>query len=98
MYRTDIRGDREMEYYDRRLETFNTYPKQLVPSKYELAQAGLYYTGKSDKVICFQCGVNLKDWKRDDNAMNEHQKWSPHCEYVKMVGGIFLNSDMDVIG
>ena len=87
-----------MEYYDRRLETFNTYPKQLAPSKYELAQAGLYCTGKSDRVICLRCDVNLQNWERDDNVMNEHQKWSSHCEYVKMVRGIFSNSGLDVIG
>ena len=36
-----------MEYYENRLKTFDTYPKQMLPDKYQLARAGLYYTGKS---------------------------------------------------
>ena len=58
----------------------------MLPDKYELARTGFYYTGNSDRVICFRCDVNLKDWERVDNAMNEHDKWNSNCEYLKMVG------------
>ena len=75
-----------MEYYENRLRTFDTYPPQMVPDKYELAKSGFYYTGLADKVICFRCDIKLKDWEKNDNAMNEHEKWSPNCEYLKMVG------------
>ena len=34
-----------MEYYENRLRTFDTYPKQMLPDKFQLAQTGLYYTG-----------------------------------------------------
>lgn len=37
-----------MEFFENRLNSFDTYPKQMVPDKYQLARAGLYYTGKSD--------------------------------------------------
>ena len=43
-------------------------------------------TGNSDRVICFRCDVNLKDWERSDNPLNEHDKWTSNCEYLKMVG------------
>lgn len=75
-----------MEYYENRLRTFDTYPPQMVPDKYELAKAGFYYTGLSDRVICFRCDIKLKDWDKSDNALNEHEKWSPDCQYLKMVG------------
>ena len=31
-----------MEYYENRLKTCDTYPKQMLPDKFELARAGLY--------------------------------------------------------
>ena len=30
-----------MEYYESRLRTFDTYPKQMLPDKFQLARAGL---------------------------------------------------------
>ena len=75
-----------MEYYENRLKTFDTYPKQMLPDKIQLARAGLYYSGKSDMCQCFRCHVKLSSWERDDDAIKEHYKWSPQCEYIKMVG------------
>jgi hypothetical protein len=75
-----------MNYYENRLKTFDTYPKQMLPDKYQLAKAGLFYTGKSDLCECFQCHVKLSAWDREDDAMKEHFKWSPNCEYIKIVG------------
>ena len=84
---TDWASTKEhMEYYENRLKTFDTYPKQMLPDKIQLARAGLYYTGKSDVCQCFLCHVKLNAWERDDDAIKEHYKWSPQCEYIKMVG------------
>ena len=74
-----------MEYYENRLKTFETYPKQVLPDKIQLARAGLYYSGKSDMCQCFRCHVKLSSWERDHIAIKEHYKWSPQCEYIKMV-------------
>ena len=74
-----------MEYYENRLKTFDTYPKQMFPDKIKLARAGLYYTGKSDVCQCFQCHVKLSAWERDDDAIKEHYKWAHQCEYIKIV-------------
>ena len=75
-----------MEYYENRLKTFDTYPKQMLPDKIQLARAGLYYSGKSDMCQCFRCHVKLSSWERDDDAIKEHYKWSSQCEYIKLVG------------
>ena len=75
-----------MEYYENRLKTFDTYPKQMLPDKIQLARAGLYYSVKSDMCQCFRCHVKLSSWERDDDAIKEHYKWSPQCKYIKMVG------------
>ena len=63
----------------------DTYPKQMLPEKFQLARAGLYYTGKSDICQCFRCHVTLSSWGRDDDAIKDHFKWSSNCEYMKMV-------------
>ena len=82
----DCVSDIRMEYYDNRLKTFDIYPKQMLPDKYQLARAGLFYTGKSDICQCFRCHVKLSAWKRDDDAMKEHFKWSNNCEYINIIG------------
>jgi hypothetical protein len=75
-----------MEYYENRLRTFETYPKQMLPDKYQLARVGFYYTKESDIVICFRCRVKVSSWERDDIAGVEHLKWSPNCDFMKMIG------------
>ena len=74
-----------MECYENRLKTFDTYPKQMLPDKIQLAGAGLYYTGKSDVCQCFRCHVKLSAWERDDVAFKNTSR-SPQCEYIKMEG------------
>ena len=32
----------KMEYYKARLKTFDVYPKQMLPDKFQLARAGLF--------------------------------------------------------
>ena len=76
----------QYRYYEGRLKTFDNWPKQMVPNKYDLAKCGFTYMGVGDKVKCFHCGVYLKDWERTDNPWNEHYKWSPNCDYIKIVG------------
>ena len=85
----------EYKYYEQRLKTFCTWPKQMIPDKYALAKAGFVYTGKGDKVACYRCGVPILDWERTDNVWNEHNRWSPSCEYLKMIG---WNSGINVAG
>ena len=75
-----------MDYYENRLKTFDTYPKQMLLDKFQLARAGLYYTGKSDLCQCFRWHMNISGWEREDDAIKEHYKSAPNCEYIKMVG------------
>lgn len=74
-------------FYEYRLETFQNWPRQITPDKFSLAKAGLYYTGESDIVKCFACGVRLHQWLTSDTALAEHEKWSRGCIYLKMIGG-----------
>ena len=73
-------------FYENRLETFQNWPMQISPDKFSLAKAGLYYTGQSDIVKCFACGVRLHQWLTNDTALAEYQKWSRGCIYLRMIG------------
>ncbi|MCW4345383.1 MAG: baculoviral IAP repeat-containing protein [Candidatus Thiodiazotropha endolucinida] len=75
-----------MHYYQDRILTFHNWPKQIIPDKFCLAQAGFYYTGQSDVTVCFACNLKLNQWDRQDMPWEEHKRLSPDCRYLKMVG------------
>lgn len=75
-----------MKRYQDRLRTFYNWPKQIIPDKYALAQAGFYYTGQSDLTVCFACHLKVYQWERHDNPWGEHKRLSPSCHYIMMVG------------
>ncbi len=68
-----------------RLATFATWPKCMVmPSKENLAQAGFWYTGISDRVICFACKLKLHDWRPWNDPYHDHLRMSPQCSYMRI--------------
>ena len=79
-------SNRDMTFYQERLQSFKDWPKQLIPDKFSLAKAGFYYTGEHDKVQCFACSVELTRWERTDDPWLEHKKWSSQCVYLKITG------------
>lgn len=70
-----------------RLSSFNTWPKALSQKPSEMADAGLFYTGQSDKVICYFCGGGMKDWFPDDKPWKEHARFFQSCPYVLIMKG-----------
>lgn len=48
-----------------------------------LADAGWFHVGPNDKVRCFQCGGNLRDWEQGDDPWEEHKRWYDYCPYTK---------------
>jgi hypothetical protein len=76
----------EYLFYEDRLGTFETWPKQMQQDKFSLAAAGLFYKNQNDLCECFACGVKLRQWELYDDALNEHKKWSPECVFLKMIG------------
>lgn len=64
-----------------RLGTYTDWPLSfLAPA--ELAKAGFYYVGPGDKVACFACDGKLNNWEPKDNAMSEHRRHFPNCQFV----------------
>ena len=72
--------------YDDRVATFQFWPNQLKPNKYQLARNGFYYTGEYDKVTCFCCDMTVYAWEQKDDSFQEHLRLSPSCVFLKMIG------------
>jgi len=67
-----------------RLRSFSFWPPALPQKPQELADAGFFYTGRSDQVKCFYCDGGLESWEPSDSPLQEHLKWFGDCAFVKM--------------
>lgn len=66
-----------------RMETFSDWPlKKKNDIVDEMAFAGFYYTGITDHVRCAYCGFGLRNWRLDDNPLEEHARAYPDCPFV----------------
>ncbi|XP_045179700.2 baculoviral IAP repeat-containing protein 7-like isoform X2 [Mercenaria mercenaria] len=52
------------------------------PDPFLLAECGFFFTGNQDLVRCYQCGIGLKDWVREDDVLTEHVKHSSSCDFI----------------
>ncbi|KAM9413021.1 E3 ubiquitin-protein ligase XIAP-like [Salvelinus alpinus] len=67
---------------DSRFNTLGPWPSTSSVQPRELAQAGLFYMGSSDRVQCFCCGGMLGGWQPGDTAWGEHSKHFPYCFFI----------------
>lgn len=65
-----------------RLNSYIGWPCSYVEPK-TLAAAGFYYTGKKDMVMCFDCRVNLSQWKEGDDPWANHQRFTFNCRFLR---------------
>lgn len=96
----------EYESNEDRLRTYESWSKLMPPSKEQLSAAGFYYTGRGDQVLCYHCGVGVKDWEPDDDPWEQHAIWFPNCnylliakgrEYVKNIAGQSSSEDVSTL-
>ena len=66
-----------------RLKSYDEYPLYHYPRPKQLARAGLFYTGDNDKVRCFHCGEQFRNWS-GESPMKRHSREFPDCEYVRL--------------
>lgn len=74
-----------------RINSYIDWPTSLKQKPEILAEAGFFYTGRGDKVVCFMCGGGLHQWDEDDDVWEEHIKWYSHCDHIhrqKTIGEI----------
>lgn len=66
------------------LQSFRSWPFE----KYDLlVQAGFYYTGENDVLLCHICNLrtNYHTWPTDEDPIIIHKQLSPLCEYAQQV-------------
>ena len=66
-----------------RKNSFGKWPPCMPFTPTQMSEAGFYYTGRYDQVICFSCGKGLYKWEPKDNPWVEHEKHSPNCHYLR---------------
>ncbi|XP_050390967.1 uncharacterized protein LOC126810060 isoform X2 [Patella vulgata] len=72
---------------EERLASLRHWPKQYKPTKTQLAEAGFFHTGVVTKVICFSCGLSIRDWEPEAEPWQQHALISPTCGFIKFIKG-----------
>ncbi|XP_052080550.1 E3 ubiquitin-protein ligase XIAP-like [Mytilus californianus] len=77
-----LQASTNMQFEGARFATFATFPH--IPGIFatRLAEAGFYYTGSGNEVVCFSCGVTYSCWRHHDSAFEIHKRISPNCPFI----------------
>lgn len=79
----------------RRLRTFQDWPKAMKQKPEQLADAGFFYTGMTDRVICFSCGGGLSSWEDSDDPWEQHALYyGDRCNYLQLMKGASYHDDV----
>ncbi|KAK6631698.1 hypothetical protein RUM43_013762 [Polyplax serrata] len=73
--------------YASRIKTFEKWEASDIQSPEKLAEAGFYYIGEEDRVLCFHCGGGLKHWEAGEDPWVEHARWFSKCRFVFLQRG-----------
>lgn len=72
----------DYSHYETRIESFKEWPTAMKQTAENMADAGFFYLGVSDKVKCFRCHGLLHRWGARDDPWEEHAKWNKTCTYL----------------
>ena len=72
--------------YNKRLTTFfeRFWPVSLNQDNFKMAEAGFFYSGFGDIVICAFCGLTLNKWLPNDDPITEHRKFNQDCKFLRL--------------
>lgn len=73
----------ELAMIEKRLKTFNRWPKDKIQTPLELSRAGFFLSSKNDRVICFYCGGGLSNWEQSDEPWEQHLLWYGNCGFLR---------------
>ena len=65
-----------------RLSTFSDWPNTAKVAAADLARAGFFYTGGTDRVQCAFCRGYLRNWVDGDTPEGEHRRHFPDCPFI----------------
>lgn len=63
------------------------WPRMMRNKIKPLCEAGFYYTGQGDSVLCFHCGGGLQSWNEEDDPWIEHAKHFSKCYFLHLIKG-----------
>lgn len=69
--------------FEQRIGSYLHWPQTNKQQPTALSDAGFFYTGTCDSVVCFWCGGELSDWQPTYNPFAEHANYFGHCKYTK---------------
>ncbi|XP_061193576.1 uncharacterized protein LOC133201789 [Saccostrea echinata] len=70
-----------------RLCTMHDYPNTNGPSLLRLAQAGFFYEGNGNELVCFSCDFRKGSWNFNDSPREIHLRMSPNCKFLSQGDG-----------
>jgi hypothetical protein len=71
-----------MSTIEARIASFENWPTNTKQKPNELAMCGFFSRGTPDKVVCYYCGLGLRNWLPDDDPWMEHALNSRRCPYL----------------
>ena len=77
-----------------RLKSYENWPQGLSQKPTDLSDAGFYYTGVGDKVICFSCGGGIQNWLPGDIPWEQHGMLYESCHYLNQAKGAAFIKEM----
>ena len=73
----------EMKYENQRLSSYTNWPRDTNIQPEALAQAGLFYLCRADRVKCAFCSGILRNWGPSEEPMRKHRQLFPRCPFVR---------------
>ncbi|PVD28435.1 hypothetical protein C0Q70_11022 [Pomacea canaliculata] len=70
-----------------RSQSFNDFQPVPGVSIEDFVQAGFFFTGVTDTVICYYCGLALRNWQTGDDPRIAHARLQPGCDYFRDQAG-----------
>jgi Inhibitor of Apoptosis domain len=65
-----------------RRESFDTsrWPHTHFLAPARMAKCGLFFTGQGDLVACYNCGIGIHKWEKNDVPEDAHARYSHNCQ------------------
>ena len=73
----------EMKYERQRVSSYTNWPRDTNIEPEALAQAGLFYLCRADRVKCAFCHGILRNWEPSEAPMRKHRRLFPSCPFLR---------------
>lgn len=77
----------KFRFKESRLTSFENWPQNSYMKPEILVDAGFYYLGKADQVVCYSCGTGIMGWEQNDCPFEEHARISKGCDHLNAMKG-----------